>query len=261
MQLTDIPSEMRELIGNVKQITIPRQGHTSSVTILHTSSHSYVIKKTEHELYNEWLADEYKALKHLEETALPVSTAHSFFADQNARWLLMDYMEGVTLRRFLIDNSDQKQRDKAIASFGRCLKQLHECSCPMDWQHKHTEHTWLDTMISKAEYNLANFAVDGNAGLLTYLKENRPGWVEPTLIHGDFTTDNVLVRDGQITGVIDWAGAAYGDPRYDVALAIRPKASAFEEERDKDVFYDAYGKRRLTDEEYRYFEQGIYNFF
>lgn len=37
------------------------------------------------------------------------------------------------------------------------------------------------------------------------------------LIHRDFGFNNTLAENGQITGVIDWDDAAYGDPLYDVA--------------------------------------------
>ena len=41
------------------------------------------------------------------------------------------------------------------------------------------------------------------------------------IVHWDFTPDNVLVRDGQVTGVIDWEGVRAGDPRFDlVTLAF-----------------------------------------
>ncbi len=37
------------------------------------------------------------------------------------------------------------------------------------------------------------------------------------LVHRDFGFNNTLAENGQITGVIDWDDAAYGDPLYDVA--------------------------------------------
>lgn len=41
------------------------------------------------------------------------------------------------------------------------------------------------------------------------------------IVHWDFTSDNVLTRDGHVTGVIDWEGARPGDPRFDlVTLAF-----------------------------------------
>lgn len=37
------------------------------------------------------------------------------------------------------------------------------------------------------------------------------------IIHGDFGTGNILVDDGQVSGIIDFAGCAIGDPAYDLA--------------------------------------------
>ena len=46
------------------------------------------------------------------------------------------------------------------------------------------------------------------------------------LVHNDYQFENVIVDDGRITGVIDWANALYGDPLYDVAwlgwISIHP---------------------------------------
>lgn len=38
-----------------------------------------------------------------------------------------------------------------------------------------------------------------------------------TIIHGDFGTGNILVEGGRVSGVIDFAGCAAGDPAYDFA--------------------------------------------
>ena len=88
-----------------------------------------------------------------------------------------------------------------------------------------------------------------------------PAPCPPTLIDGDFTIDNVLVRDRNIVGVIDWSGGAFGDPRYDAALAIRPKRSAFQHEADVIVFFEGYGQKPITKDEYEYFANGLYEFF
>ncbi|MGH2550867.1 MAG: phosphotransferase family protein [Thermomicrobiales bacterium] len=44
-----------------------------------------------------------------------------------------------------------------------------------------------------------------------------PDAVGQQLLHCDFHPLNVLVNDGQVSGVIDWSNAASGDPRLDVA--------------------------------------------
>src|SRR3989442_363068 len=47
-----------------------------------------------------------------------------------------------------------------------------------------------------------------------------PDWDGPPVwIHGDLDARNLLVRDAQITGVVDWASACVGDPACDVKVA------------------------------------------
>jgi aminoglycoside phosphotransferase (APT) family kinase protein len=50
----------------------------------------------------------------------------------------------------------------------------------------------------------------------------RAGWREVTtspevLVHTDFWSGNVVARDGVVTGIVDWSGAALGPRGYDVA--------------------------------------------
>ena len=49
---------------------------------------------------------------------------------------------------------------------------------------------------------------------------------ERSLIHYDYQFENIIVDNGQVTGVIDWANALYGDHLYDVAwlnwLSVHP---------------------------------------
>jgi aminoglycoside phosphotransferase (APT) family kinase protein len=47
-----------------------------------------------------------------------------------------------------------------------------------------------------------------------------PEWDRPPVwIHGDLDARNLLVRDGKITGILDWASACIGDPACDVKVA------------------------------------------
>lgn len=55
---------------------------------------------------------------------------------------------------------------------------------------------------------------------MLWLAEHCPE--ERALIHNDLWLDasNLLVEDGQVAGVIDWANALYGDPLYEVARIV-----------------------------------------
>lgn len=71
---------------------------------------------------------------------------------------------------------------------------------------------------------------DVDDGLLTAALDATVGRAQdlifpPTLslLHGDLNPYNVFVRDGEITGIIDWSYARYGDPLFDFArLRMNP---------------------------------------
>ena len=47
-----------------------------------------------------------------------------------------------------------------------------------------------------------------------------PLWTGPPVwIHGDLLAGNLLLRDGRLTGVIDWGGLGVGDPACDLIVA------------------------------------------
>ena len=51
-----------------------------------------------------------------------------------------------------------------------------------------------------------------------WLVENRPPEPEPlSICHGDFHPLNVLIEEGEISGVLDWSDFALADPAMDVA--------------------------------------------
>jgi len=94
--------------------------------------------------------------------------------------------------------------------------------------------------------------------LLESLILNRPLPVNQTMIHGDCTTDNVLVIDGEVSMFIDVAGMTVGDPRYDESLAIR---NIINEPELLEAFYEGYSRYRVTMKEFKYFAEGLYEFF
>ena len=74
--------------------------------------------------------------------------------------------------------------------------------------------TWRAVLLGTLE--AATDADDGSvletyAGLVERCPEER------ALVHGDFGSNNLLVHDGQVSGVLDWESALVGDSLHDVA--------------------------------------------
>jgi hypothetical protein len=56
----EIPHEFHQLIGDIKNISFPKQGCTSSVAIVISEKGKFVLKKCVQELYRKWLSQESK---------------------------------------------------------------------------------------------------------------------------------------------------------------------------------------------------------
>lgn len=260
IHVDEIPDEILNYVGTIKDTWFPRQGHTSDVGIIDTENGKYILKRTKGKQFCSWLYHEAFILTCLSKTSLPVPALHKFVEQEteNQSWTLTQFLEGETLRSALFNEKDKEKRYEMLFGFGKVLAQVHATPCPKELIK---DSMWLDEMLEAAEYNLINYKVDGTSELLEVLKKNRPNPINQTLIHGDFTIDNVLVHKGNISGIIDWSGGAFGDPRYDVSLAVRSKPHIFETEVEQHIFFEGYGEKIIDEKEYNYFEDGLYQFF
>ncbi len=256
--LDELPQEMRSRLGTVRRLSYPQQGCTSDSAIAEGEHGVYLIKRSRGPQYSEWLAQEYRVLTALAASPLPIPRPHQFLRRGTEAWLVMDCLPGASLRTALPGNPAPATRSRLLRAFGRALAVIHATPAPPDLIQD--RRPWLDRMLDLAAFNLAHYQVDGSPELLECLQGNRPAHVPATLIHGDFTLDNVLVAGDAVSGVIDWSGGDWGDSRYDLALAIRPEPEAFDNPADLQAFFEGYGCQPLSDDEYRYFN-GLYEFF
>lgn len=261
IHIDEIPMEIREYLNKIISISFPRQGYTSNVGIIKSDQGIFVLKRTKGKLFSSMLKKEVSILDCLnQKTGLPIPKVKKFIEHNNMEsWALIDYLEGETIRMALLNEDNYQRRQEIIFNFGKILSEIHLTPCPDELLIN--EQSWLNRVLDEAEYNLNNNEVDGTEELLKRLKIKKPKDYKQTLIHGDFTIDNVMISNGVITGVIDWSSGAYGDPRYDVSLAIRPKPNAFVNEIDEQIFFEGYGGRIIDNDEYDYFTKGLYEFF
>ncbi|MFS0781275.1 aminoglycoside phosphotransferase family protein [Bacillus sp. 1P06AnD] len=232
---------------------LPQQGCTSVVQVLETAKGAYLLKSSYKQKYREWLKEEADVLNRLggsKDINTPVY--YGYFEDDDSSHLIMSYEKGANLTEALKIAENPEERHRLIRGFGNLLQQLHETDTDLLSQ----EENWLEEQLSKAEKYVQLGEADGDMELLETLKSNKPMRVKHTVIHGDCNTDNVLVTDSEVKMFIDVAGMAYGDPRYDESLAIRK----FSEE-ERQSFYEGYKRYKVSEEEFTYFNNGLYEFF
>lgn len=256
------PEEILSALGPIHHLAYPVQGQTSDVIFVESVQGSFVIKRAHQQPFHDWLRREYHVLRMLATTALPIPAVYTFLerhiSEGDEYWLLMARLPGQSLQRVLHSEHHSSVRHRLLRAFGELLGSIHRCTPPSALAA--LDQPWLDSMLHRAADYLQRYRVDGTPALLRSLEQQRPRPTTPMLIHGDYTLDNILVADGRISGVIDWAGGAVGDPRYDLALATQPKPEAFQSPTDLEAFYDGYGGDPITAEEADYFV-GLYEFF
>lgn len=264
----DLPRAVRAHLGLADGpliLSYPRrQGATSQVAIVETPGGKRVIKRAQGEQFRDWLAAEYRVLRALPPLPVPAPRACGIFQERTASgsvcWLVMEFLAGEPMRQALARCSEPAARARLLHAWGVALAALHATPPPPALAADPAP--WLDRRLAQAAFNLAHYDdyAEVSPALLTQLRDQRPAPVAATLIHGDFTLDNTLVEGEAIAGFIDWCFGDAGDPRYDLALAVRPKAGIFGGEADVAAFFAGYGRAPLSQAESRYFTQ-LYEYF
>ena len=254
--LEAVPLSLRRYVPPGSTLAFPPQGMTSEVAIV-GGDNPVVLKRCRNPLYLSWLSRERRSLALLAHSGLPVPRVLDFAetSREGGRefWLVMSCLDGRNLRGELQDASPQRRVD-LYRQVGRLLQMLHATPAPSGFT---SDAPWIDRQLAQAEQNLP--WCDGTAELLADLHRRRPARVPEVLIHGDLALDNVLIDANGSMSLIDWSGGDVGDPRSDIALAIRTETTNVSPD-EIAAFWDGYGGDPLDEQTLQWFEL-LYEFF
>lgn len=154
---------------------------------------------------------------------LPVPAVVHFTRTPDEAWLLMTALPGKTAYQVLETSPGQRVAVvDAMAGFLRRLHAIPTSACPFTSEHP---------------YRLARARARLDAGLVDEddFDDERQGWTaqqvweamqallplapDPVVTHGDYSLDNLLLRDGEITGCIDAGRLGIADRYQDLAIA------------------------------------------
>lgn len=252
-----LKEKIEEVIGEITSVELlADQGETSEVYKLETFQGVYVLKSSYEQTYRTWLAEEAKTLDKLNQVKeIPTPYYHGYIEQKESSNLIMSHEKGVTLTAALKNAKSTNEKKRLIKSFGGFLNDFHEREPIKELMQA---DDWLDGQLLKAQSYVDKHQTSGSQELLNELKVTKPKFIKQAMIHGDCTTDNVFVKRGEVGLFIDVAGMAVGDPRYDISLAIR----SFKDNPELlDAFYESYTRYKVSEDEFRYFDEGLYEFF
>ncbi len=244
---------IEQLTGDIEYIEqLGEQGGTSTLYRVETKTGKYLLKTSTEARYQEWLAEEAIVLEkwmQREPGFLPEYVG--FLKTEQLSHLLMQWRDGMTLTTAL-RQATSEQRIQLWQAFGTYLFQFHQRMTGG------TSQEWLTERLMTAERYVTSVWTSGTMDLLKQLKSSCPEPITASWIHGDCTTDNLLVAtDGKLS-FVDVGAMRPGDRRYDIALAISP---IINDPVALDAFYEGYRFERLTTREFDYYKNGLYSFF
>ncbi len=223
-----IPREIAQYVGYLNAIEYPLQGTAFQVAILTSARGRFVLKIAHTPAAIKALTREAHVLttlrEHIPFVAQPL--AEGQVDDSHAS--LFTYVEGEPLHTVL-QHARPRDRHQLLVHYAQALQTVHSwtpnLSYPVDWLTE--KLAWLSTNLLAHPMDVCvtntNSRFDGiNAHrLLADLQAQRPT-IENDIVFGhyDYCLPNVLIRDLQVTGVIDWSGGGYIDRRFDLATAL-----------------------------------------
>lgn len=134
------------------------------------------------------------------------------------RWAVFEWIDGETWSSRALARPDAAAVE--LASFVRALQEADTAGGLRSTRGGRTAMAALDPGIRAAAEG-ASDRVDTSACLAAWDDVRQaPGWHgDPVWVHGDLLPANLLLRDGELHAVIDWAGASVGDPARDLSAA------------------------------------------
>lgn len=216
----DIPPQVWAWLPERFVLEVPEHGSTADVAFAVGKHDSVALKRCCMPPYTVWLENEYRALEALAESGLPIPRALGLHRtgpfSESAVWLAMTRLPGEPLWN-IIARAAEDERVFWFRELARLLAEIHATEVPAALRDSAVPP--IDESLGAAA-SFVRRHEGADARRLSSLLEQGGDVPAATLIHGDFTLDNILADPTGITGVIDWGGACLGDPRWDITLAL-----------------------------------------
>jgi len=169
---------------------------------------------------------EYKVLKALQDTAVPVPRVHALCEDDSiigTMFYVMDYVEGRVYTDRLLPGCTPEQRTQMYDAMNDVLAKLHSIDYRAVGLGDYGKPTgYVSRQVSRwSKQYIASCTEDMPAmnRLMEWLPANQPAEDEATIAHGDYRIGNLLYHptESRVVAVLDWELSTIGHPLGDLA--------------------------------------------
>ena len=162
---------------------------------------------------------EYKVITALYETDVPVPKTYGLCEDNDVAgtaFFVMDFLDGDLFWDPMIPSMTNSDRTEIYKNKNKTLAKLHS----VDYKKIGLEDygkpgNYVARQVSRwsKQYRASETDnIEAMNNLIEWLPKNIPDDDETTIVHGDYRLDNMILRNNEVIGILDWELSTLGHP-------------------------------------------------
>ena len=208
--------------GNIKAIEQFKGGQSNPTYKIITESKNLVLRRKPPGklLPSAHAVDrEYKVITALYETGVPVPKTYGLCEDDDVAgtaFFIMDFLDGDLFWNPMIPTMTNRDRTQIYKNKNKTLAKLHS----VDYKKIGLEDygkpgNYVARQVSRwsKQYRASETDnIEAMNNLIDWLPKNIPDDDETTIVHGDYRLDNMILKNNEVIGILDWELSTLGHP-------------------------------------------------
>jgi aminoglycoside phosphotransferase (APT) family kinase protein len=208
--------------GNIKAIEQFKGGQSNPTYKIITESKNLVLRRKPPGklLPSAHAVDrEYKVITALYETGVPVPKTYGLCEDDDVAgtaFFIMDFLDGDLFWDPMIPTMTNTDRTEIYKNKNKTLAKLHS----VDYKKIGLEDygkpgNYVARQVSRwsKQYRASETDnIEAMNNLIDWLPKNIPDDDETTIVHGDYRLDNMILKNNEVIGILDWELSTLGHP-------------------------------------------------
>ena len=162
---------------------------------------------------------EYKVITALYETDVPVPKTYGLCEDDDVAgtaFFVMDFLDGDLFWDPMIPSMTNTDRTEIYKNKNKTLAKLHSVDYKKIGLENYGEPgNYVARQVSRwsKQYRASETDnIEAMNNLIDWLPKNIPDDDETTIVHGDYRLDNMILKNNEVIGILDWELSTLGHP-------------------------------------------------
>ena len=162
---------------------------------------------------------EYKVITALYETDVPVPKTYGLCEDDDVAgtaFFVMDFLDGDLFWDPMIPSMTNRDRTEIYKNKNKTLAKLHSVNYKkIGLEDYGKPGNYVARQVSRwsKQYRASETDnIEAMNNLIDWLPKNIPDDDETTIVHGDYRLDNMILKNNEVIGILDWELSTLGHP-------------------------------------------------